>query len=65
MADGDGTSSGVGMGMIIGLLVVVILVLGGGYYMFAGHSAAPNPANAVAGAAEGAGHTVSGTVNVK
>jgi hypothetical protein len=68
MADGDGTSSGVGMGMIIGLLLVVILLIGGGYYFFAGgHSggASSSPANAVAGAAEGAGHTVSGTVNVK
>ena len=67
MADGDGTSSGVGMGMIIGLLIVVILLIGGGYYFFghAGGGASSSPANAVAGAAEGAGHTVSGTVNVK
>lgn len=62
MADGDGTSSGVGMGMIIGLLVVVVLLLGGGFYFFGGHSGASNPVSA---AADSAGHTVSGTVNVK
>ncbi len=63
MADGDGTSSGVGMGMIIGLLVVVILLIGGGYYFFgAGHtlvgSGTSNPT-------QGGGTAVSGTVNVK
>jgi len=62
MADGDGASTGVGMGMIIGLLVVVVLLLGGGFYFFGGHSGGSNP---VAAAADGAGHTVSGTVNVK
>ena len=63
MAEGDGTSSGVGMGMIIGLLVVVILLLGGGFYFFGGHSGGAS--NPVAAAADGATHTVSGTVAVK
>ena len=62
MADDDGTSTGVGMGMIIGLLVVVVLLLGGGYYFLSGRSGGSNPVSA---AADGAGHTVSGTVNVK
>lgn len=54
MADGDGTASGVGMGMIIGLLIVVILLIGGGYYFFAGHGGGSTPAS-----------TVSGSVTVK
>jgi len=63
MADGDGTSSGVGMGMIIGLLVVVILLLGGGYYFFGGGhvvsgSGTSNPT-------QSGGTTVSGTATVK
>ena len=62
MADGDGTSSGVGMGMIIGLLVVVILLLGGGYYFIGGHSSSSNPVSA---AADGATHSVTGTVTAK
>ena len=62
MADGDGTSQGVGMGMIIGLLVVVIILLGGGFYFFGGHGGGSNPVSA---AADGATHTVTGTVTAK
>jgi len=63
MADGDGTSSGVGMGMIIGLLIVVILLIGGGYYFFGGGhvvsgSGTSNPTRS-------GGTTVSGTATVK
>ena len=54
MADGDGTSSGVGMGMIIGLLIVVIILIGGGFYVFGGHGGGSTPAS-----------TVTGTVSVK
>ena len=54
MADGDGTSSGVGMGMIIGLLIVVIILIGGGFYFFGGHGGGSTPAS-----------TVTGTVSVK
>jgi hypothetical protein len=61
MAEGDGTSSGVGMGMIIGLLLVILVVLAGGFYMFGGRHAASNP---VAAVADSAGHTVSGSVSV-
>ena len=64
MADGDNTSSGVGMGMIIGLLLVVLVVVAGGIYLFGGRTSAPNPAAQVASAAGGAAHTVSGTVTV-
>jgi hypothetical protein len=55
MADGDGTSSGVGMGMIIGLLIVVIILIGGGFYFFGGHS----------GGAVAPASSVTGTVSVK
>lgn len=66
MADGDNTSSGVGMGMIIGLLLVVLIVVAGGIYFLGGRGgvSAANPASQVASAASGAGHTVSGTVTV-
>ena len=60
MADGDNTASGVGMGMIIGLLLVAIVLIGGGLYLFGGR-AATNPVAAVA--SEG-GHTISGTATV-
>ncbi len=63
MADGDNTSSGVGMGMIIGLLIVVLIVVVGGIYLFGGHGS--SPASQVASAAGGATHSVSGTVNVQ
>ena len=58
MADGDntssGTSSGVGMGMIIGLLLVVVILIAGGIYFFGGHSTvASNPATQVASAGSG------------
>ena len=64
MADGegDGTSSGVGIGMIIGLLVVVIVLLGGGFYVFGSHGGA---SNTVSTAADGATHTGTGTVTAK
>jgi flagellar motor component MotA len=60
---GDGSSTGVGMGMIIGLLVVLLIVVGGGFYLFGGHASAP--ANPVAAVADGATHTVTGTVTAK
>ncbi len=65
MADSDNTSSGVGMGMIIGLLLVVLVVVAGGIYLFGGRSSAPNPAAQVASAAGGATHTISGTATVQ
>lgn len=63
MADGDGTSSGVGMGMIIGLLLVVIILIGGGFYFFGGGhvvsgSGTSNPT-------QSGGTTVTGTATVK
>ena len=68
MADGESTAGGMGMGMIIGLLLVLLVVIVGGFMLFGGGRAS-NPVasagQAVSGAAEGAGHTVSGTVNVK
>jgi hypothetical protein len=65
MANGDGTSSGVGMGMIIGLLLVVVILIAGGFYIFGGRTSAPaNPAAQVASAASGTAHTVSGSVTV-
>ena len=62
MADGDNTSSGMGMGMIIGLLIVVLIVIVGGIYLFGGHGS--SPAGQVASAAGGATHTISGTATV-
>ena len=64
MANEDGTSSGIGMGMIIGLLLVVVILIAGGFYVFGGRGAPANPATQVASAAGGAAHTVSGSVTV-
>lgn len=61
MANGDNTSTGVGMGMIIGLLLVAIILIGGGLYVFGGRGAS-NPAAAVASAGD---HTISGSATVK
>ncbi len=63
MADGDNTSSGMGMGMIIGLLIVVLIVIVGGIYLFGGHGS--SPAAPVAAATSGAAHTISGTATVQ
>lgn len=66
MANGDGTSSGVGMGMIIGLLLVVVILIAGGFYFFGGRGGgSSNPVGQVASAAGSAGgHTISGTATV-
>jgi hypothetical protein len=61
MADGNNTASGVGMGMIIGLLVVLLIVAAAGYVLLAGHGSPASPTQAISDA----GHTVSGTVNIK
>lgn len=62
---GDGSAGGVGMGMIIGLLVVLLIVVAGGFYFFGGHSGGGGSSNPVAAAADGATHTVTGTVTAK
>jgi hypothetical protein len=59
MADGNNTASGVGMGMIIGLLLVLLIMAAAAYVLVAGRGASPGQA------VSDAGHTVSGTVNVK
>jgi hypothetical protein len=63
MADGDGTSSGVGMGMIIGLLLVVILMIGGGFYFFGGGHVVSG--SGVSSPTQGGGTAISGSATVK
>lgn len=63
MADGDSSSTGVGMGMIIGLLIVVILLVGGGFYFFGGSHVASG--SGVSTPTASGGTTVSGTVTAK
>ncbi len=63
MTNEDNTSSGVGLGMIIGLLVVLLIVVAGGFYFFGGRGGGAS--NPVAAATDGATHTITGTVTTK